>query len=280
MYRRLGGIILVFCLGAAWADDEPALLPALSTSAVKAQTPATDEPLLLPMPRAVPRAETPPTVTDLQREAAKLRLERERLALEREKAAQAADAIGTAQADEIAKARLRLAALLTRLGKDSLEPQPQPAEPIAPPVKPGSPVPPAPKATLPPKQVLLPPVGPPAHGQPALAPGKPVDPMGLAQALFLTGDYDGALATYRTLDVNSLNRQDRGAVQYLMACCLRHLGKYDQAAALYREVVNARDDDILVDCAQWQLSALQWRRELESQLQQIRQRREALEVVP
>jgi len=110
--------------------------------------------------------------------------------------------------------------------------------------------------------------------------GKPIDPMGLAQALFQTGDYEGALSTYRLLEIKILSKTDRAAVQYFMATCLRRLGKLDEAAALYREVVNAKEDDILADCAQWQLSAFRWRHDLEMQLEQMRQRRRSAEVTP
>jgi hypothetical protein len=104
--------------------------------------------------------------------------------------------------------------------------------------------------------------------------------MDLAQALFRTGDYEGALSTFRLLDLAGLHRADRSAVQYLMACCLRRLGKLDQAAALYREIVNSGDDDMLAECAQWQLGAIQWRQTLQAQLEGLRQRRQALELRP
>jgi tetratricopeptide (TPR) repeat protein len=110
--------------------------------------------------------------------------------------------------------------------------------------------------------------------------GKPIDPMGLAQALFQTGDYEGALTTYHLLDIKNLSKTDRAAVQYFMATCLRRLGKLDEAAALYRDVVNAKEDEILADCAQWQLSAFRWRRDLETQLEQMRQRRHSVGVAP
>ena len=42
----------------------------------------------------------------------------------------------------------------------------------------------------------------------------------------------------------------------MIACCLRNLGKLDEAATLYREVANTQDNDMLADCARWQLSSL------------------------
>src|SRR5262249_7109055 len=99
---------------------------------------------------------------------------------------------------------------------------------------------------------------------------KPLDPMALGRALFRIGDYESALTKFRRIDLNTLNRLDRVAVQYLTATCMRKLGRTDEAAALYREIVNAKVDPMLVDCAQWQLSELSWRKDLEAQLARLR----------
>ena len=115
---------------------------------------------------------------------------------------------------------------------------------------------------------------------PALGIGRPADPQALAELLFQTGDFDGALKAYRSLDAGGQRPEERLAVQYMTACCLRQLGKMDEAATLYREVANSKDDDMLASCAQWQLSALRWHHELNDQLEQLRQRRQALEVKP
>ena len=55
--------------------------------------------------------------------------------------------------------------------------------------------------------------------------------------------------------------------------CLRKLGKLEEAAAMYREVADVREDDFLTECALWHLSALGWRREVEKQLAEIRKAR-------
>ena len=107
---------------------------------------------------------------------------------------------------------------------------------------------------------------------------KPVEPMALAQALYRTGDYEGALATYRLINPATVDRMNRVGLQYMIATCLRKLARTDEAAAAYREVVNSRDDPFLADCAQWQLSALRWRRDLETRLQEIRRKNEAMDI--
>ncbi len=104
----------------------------------------------------------------------------------------------------------------------------------------------------------------------------PVDPMSLAQALFLSGDYASALKAYRQLEEEEQRGDQRITLQYLIACCLRKLGKLDEATTLYREVANSRGSDFLVESSQWYLRAMKERRGLEGQLTELRQRRQAL----
>jgi TolA-binding protein len=103
-----------------------------------------------------------------------------------------------------------------------------------------------------------------------LVPEGPVDPVALAQALYRTGDYEGALATYRLINPTSVDRPNRVGIQYMIATCLRKIGKKEEAATIYREVANSHDDNFLADCAKWQLSALEWRRDLETRLETLR----------
>jgi tetratricopeptide (TPR) repeat protein len=212
-------------------------------------------------------------IGDLRRQAEQLKAERERLEAERQQASQSTDGDSGAQAAEMMKMRRRLAELLAKLSKKDQQPRKTPEKAsteegktpteILPRVPGESPVPRRSPEPL-----------------PTGGTEKIVDPLALAQALFRTGDYDSALAAYRLIDVRRVGRQERAAVQYMTACCLRKLGKADEAAALYREVANSKEDDFLVDCAQWQLNAMQWRKEMETQLKQLRQRRLALEVKP
>src|SRR5436305_1164068 len=82
----------------------------------------------------------------------------------------------------------------------------------------------------------------------------------IAQAQFRAGQYEAALLNFRRVDVETLSRDDRIFLQYLTACCQRNLGRLDEAAANYREVVNSRDDEALADSARWQLEAIAERR--------------------
>jgi hypothetical protein len=240
----------------------------------------------------------------LGQEIARLRAERERLHQEREHEAPQPEQSGaTNPTSDTAAMRLRLAELLMKLGTRG-KPQAPESAPTTGNSSPEERSPAHPAISPKPKSESLPghsaPVGPspktdagrtertdpvPADGDgmPVVRPSKPspadgpVDPLALAQALFRTGDYEGALRTYRMLDPTQLPRQDQAMLQYMIATCLRRLGKLEEAAALYRDVANSKDDDILSECAQWQLGALEWRRDLVARLEQLRQRRLALE---
>lgn len=104
----------------------------------------------------------------------------------------------------------------------------------------------------------------------------PVDPLALAQSLFRAGDYTAALNAYRKLDKEDQKPEDRIVIQYMMACCLRKLGKVDEASVLYREAANSPGNDFLMENAQWYLRIMKDRRELEAQLEELRQRRQAV----
>ncbi len=48
-----------------------------------------------------------------------------------------------------------------------------------------------------------------------------------------------------------------------MAICLLHLGKAEEATALFRDVANSRGDEKLAGYAQWQLELLRWQRDVQ-----------------
>jgi len=311
MYRVVTCLWLFSSASFAWAAGAP-------QQADEANPPANAVQLLNPRkidpPAAQPAPAQPgpalsapePDLKALDQQAAQLKAQREKLNAVRSEQSPDFSRAGTDCSEDIIKMRLRLAALLTRIGterKDTNARPPVPARPAtehAPVPNPATEPPavaspemnklprrPAPSFDNEPKPVNprppLPEIPPTAKdaGKPSLADlEKPLDPMGLAQALFQTGDYESALATYRLLDLTSLGKVDRPAAQYMMATCLRKLGKLDEAAVLYREVVNAKEDEALAECAQWQLSAFRWRHDLEGQLEQLRQRRQAMEIKP
>lgn len=173
---------------------------------------------------------------------------------------------------------------LQRRGNGSVKPE---RKGNGPPSAIGSPASPRSFPTNTPRQTLLSVHPSPAVKQPeipksSLAVGsatvtdEPVDPPALAQSLFRAGDYAAALDTYRKLDKEDQKPEDRIAIQYMMACCLRKLGKVDEASVLYREAANSPGNDFLMENAQWYLRTMKERRELEAQLDEVRQRRQAL----
>jgi hypothetical protein len=85
-----------------------------------------------------------------------------------------------------------------------------------------------------------------------------------------------ALKWYRKLEQEEQRPEERVVLQYMVACCLRKLGKVSEASMLYREVANSGGSAILVENAQWYLRAMKERRELEEQFTELQQRRQAL----
>jgi hypothetical protein len=205
-----------------------------------------------------PVPETPgigPDLAVLKQESERLRSESQALAAERQKAVADAPPVDS---EEVARLRRRLAELVATL---SVRPQARHMAPAdaAPPVarSPGSlHADGSPAATMPAADTVT--------GDPILA----------ARALFRAGDFAGALETYRQIDPDGLTRDERTLVQYMSACCLRKLGRLDEAATVYREVASAREDEVLTDCALWHLSAINWRRDMEKQLEALRDRRQ------
>ena len=114
-----------------------------------------------------------------------------------------------------------------------------------------------------------PPVGP----RPAQTPGgAAVDAVRAAMNYFRDKDYDAALIVAKGVDPASLGREDRAFAQYLTGSCLLKLNRRTEAAAVFREVANARDDEFLAECAVWQLQLLRSRAEIEAQIEQLRGR--------
>lgn len=111
--------------------------------------------------------------------------------------------------------------------------------------------------------------------RPPVAPGSgnpQLDALRAAMNYFREKDYDAALGVTRGIDPVGLAREDRAFVQYLAGCCLRKLNRRSEAAALFREVANAKDDEFLAECAVWQLSLLRSTAEIEAQLESLRSR--------
>ena len=109
------------------------------------------------------------------------------------------------------------------------------------------------------------------------SPGGPVDVLAQAHTLFRTRRYDEALASFRLVDLKGKKAEARAPVQYLMAICLLHLGKDEEALPLLRDVANSRGDEKLAGYAQWQLEMVRWQRDMHNRLEEQHQRRLTLE---
>ncbi len=110
--------------------------------------------------------------------------------------------------------------------------------------------------------------------------GGMIDPVAVAQNYFRAGDYEAALEAYRKVPSRGALAEERAPVLYMIATCLRKLGKRDEAAKVYREVAAIKDDPFVADCARWQLETLAWRKDIDAQLAQLRQRRKGLQGKP
>gem|GEM_PF-3004465 len=102
---------------------------------------------------------------------------------------------------------------------------------------------------------------------------KPLDLLRSATNLFKDGDVDAALRTLRMIDTSALGREDRAYTKYMIATCLRRTGRVSEAATVYREVAESREDDFLAECAIWQLSILRSTQEFQGYLDRLREKK-------
>lgn len=189
-----------------------------------------------PVPKAAP---LPPAVLPPVGGApdpGKLRADADALARERAEAAR--DLGPSAETTERAVLKAQLLDLLKRLGE-------RPA--AAPPTKAGPP----PRFEVPDRV-------------------RPAEAVRMAEDLFRAEDYEAALRVLRLTDPTQLGRDDRVFAQYLTACCLRKQNKRAEAAAIYREVADAKEDSFLAECAVSQLALMRSADELQAQLEQLR----------
>jgi TolA-binding protein len=246
------------------------LVPFLAVAAVGAQD--------LPQPRKDPSAparlpdlsgsgggEAAPSraAGELQRLLDQLRAQREALRQERTRADRQTEHGPGDNEEEMARLRRRMNELMDRLGSrtgTAVAPPAPPPEPGA-----GSSAPPAPGV---------------AGGTGGRGGTSVIDPVALAQNLFQAGEYAAALEAYRRVPLEGKRAEERMPVRYMIATCLRKLGKTEEAAAVYREVAGSKGDEFTAECARWQLNNLTWKRDIETQLAQLRQRRKALEPKP
>ncbi len=279
MFPQIAWLGLFVCTVSVPANDPSVLQPAL------AGTP--DAPAAL-APRSQAgawgrgeAAENPKTgLEQLSQELARLQTLRHALAAERTQGVAEADSPGDSTAEQISKLRLRLGELLTRASTQGTRDRTKNAAKPVPPPQASFAAPPAAAVKLVPQPPSKEPKQDKAKGAFATGDDKPVDALSLAAELFNLGDYEGALHAYQMVDPKSIGAEVRISVQYMTATCLRRLGKLEEAETMYREVANSRVDEMVTDCAQWQLSSIRWQREMEGEIEQLRQRRKGLEDKP
>lgn len=244
----------------------PPMQPAPKPAAPVRPRPKPPAPPPRPLPDSFPRPQNP--LTEVLQQLGK---EREALAAAHNDAVRDFDDGLTISTTANAMLRLRVKQLLAKLSQQRAAARETPSPGSA---SSGSPPPaPSPKHDKSPLPPLLAPV------QPRSSPGvaKMVDPLAVAHALFRAGSSEAALQAFRLINLKGMRAEQRAPIQYLMASCLRKLGKLDDALALYREVANSKGDESVAACAQWQIANLRWQRETLDKLAEIKQRRLALE---
>ncbi len=97
------------------------------------------------------------------------------------------------------------------------------------------------------------------------------DPFALGKVLFRSGDFIRAEKSFRKVPVTSENAS---TLNYLIATCLRRQLKWQPAVDVYKAVAESDQDPVLRDLAKWQLDNIQWHRQSEAQLEQMRRERE------
>jgi len=254
MYRSSIFLILMLVFAAAKADELP--------QPRKLGDAGVPPPLLAPPPDDGGRA-----LNTLRDDVHLLQSARAALKAELDDAAPPTDGREPTKAEVISQMKKRLSDALLKLETAQIKKAVK--EPPAP-IKPAPAPPPTPTASGAPPKAAVPATEPFA--------GSVVDALALAPVLFQSGDYEGALTAYRLVSPEAVTPADRVTVTYMTAACLRKLGKTDEAATLFREVANAKGEDVLAECAQWQLSAMRWKHDVETKLDEFRQRRKALET--
>jgi len=102
-----------------------------------------------------------------------------------------------------------------------------------------------------------------ATGEESARPSTPSEPpttlnaVAAADALYLLGDYHGALALYDRAAADNPN--DACWLIFQKANCLRWLGRSAEAVNAYQRIVTEHPDNFLAAEAEWWIGAVQWR---------------------
>ncbi len=128
------------------------------------------------------------------------------------------------------------------------------------------------EATAPPARPMPPAIKPKVEPKTEPTGGKGPDAIREAMNLFRDNDFETARMVFQGINPETLGKEDRAFVRYMLASCWRRLGRPATAEPIYREVANSGDDEFLASCAVWQLSLIGSERELQAQLEQLRSR--------
>ncbi|NQT19194.1 MAG: tetratricopeptide repeat protein [Planctomycetes bacterium] len=90
-------------------------------------------------------------------------------------------------------------------------------------------------------------------------PPEMVDVMAAANALYLTGEYEGALALYDKAAGGDNN--DTCWAIFQKANCLRWLGRVEDAGNAYQQLVTENPDNRWAREAVWWIAAIEWKRD-------------------
>jgi hypothetical protein len=96
------------------------------------------------------------------------------------------------------------------------------------------------------------------------------NPLRRAQNLYKAGYHDDALKAFYLIAQDRLPREDRAFASYMSACFLRTQGKTSEAAAIFRELADSKDDTTLAEYAVSQLDIMNKMIELENLREQLR----------
>jgi hypothetical protein len=209
------------------------------------------QPSVLPSPITSGTVKSESESSTINKSLTRLREERETLEKERQGANRDLDAPPDNSASERAKLRIQLLDLMKKIAEKKKE------ESI-------------PEKKTPSKEILKQP-----NKIDFNETTKPNNKLGLAKNLYRLTDYDGSLRAFRLIDTETLQPEESAFVKYMIGCCLRQLGKAEEAMAIYREVANAAEDEFITECALWQIGSIRYRAELETQLEELRARRKS-----
>lgn len=99
----------------------------------------------------------------------------------------------------------------------------------------------------------------------------PIDRLGLADNLYLTGELVLALEMYEQIEASAESPDEIFWVRYQAACCLRRLGRTDEAQAGYRRIAEAPEAGWLHELSIWWLDRINERLVLEEDLRKLTQ---------